>query len=164
MSTSLPGTSQSDGLEEHREFIGKVRAILSGNVGLYSAGNVVYVYRIPSEDAGLNIEEVRNTGLGELTYGSGEVFAEENGNRKKLVSAVSTPQEGVDFLSDIRHEVERRRWELAKSSNEEHNREAATPGGRKGHLLKEYDNLLDLIKHEHYKHDRDRQSTPKQQG
>jgi len=162
MSTSFPGSSQSDGLEGHRKFIEKVGDILSGNQALYEAGGNVYVYRVPSEKAGLNVEEVRNTKLGRLRYGPDGAHVQQGGEKKKLVSAVSTPQKAIDFLSDVRHEVERRRRELAMKTNEGHSREAATPGGRQGHLLKEYDQLLSLIKHEHYRHDDNRQSTPKQ--
>jgi hypothetical protein len=143
----------TDNLDEHREFIQLIRDIISGQekVGDSQQGEVL-VFRIPQHTVLQNFREARDTNYGHLQWDAEGYFLEDEGT---TVVEVGSPEEKIEFLSDLRNLVEQKRGALAMDANEDlagdPSRSYASPGGAKGHLLKDYDQLLNHMNHTHHR-------------
>ena len=146
-------TMELDELDDHREFIQKIRDIISGQkkVGQSPEGTIL-VFRIPQHSVLQHFRQARETDFGHIGWDQEGYFVEGEGT---LIREVGSPEEKIEFLSDIRNIVEQKRGKLAMDANEDlagdPSRSYASPGGAKGHLLKDYDQLLNQINHTHHR-------------
>lgn len=146
-------TMRTDGLDDHREFLQLIRDTISGQrkIGDSQQGEVL-VFRLPKHEVLQNFPQARNTQFGTIGWSTDGYHVEDTGT---TIIEVGSPQDKIEFLSDIRNLVEQKRGALATDANEDlagnRSRSYASPGGAKGHLLKEYDQLLDHINHTHHR-------------
>jgi hypothetical protein len=146
-------TMDTGGLTDHREFLQLVRDMISGQrkVGESPKGKIL-VFRLPQHQVLQHLQEARTTQFGTIGWDTETYYVEEHGTP---IVEVGSPEEKIEFLSDIRNLVEQKRGTLAMDANEDlagnPSRDYASPGGEKGHLLKEYDALLDHITHVHHR-------------
>lgn len=143
----------TDELDDHREFLQLVRDIVSGQrkVGDSQQGEIL-VFRLPKHQVLEHFKQARNTQFGTIGWDVEGYFIEETGTQ---IIEVGSPEEKIEFLSDLRNLVEQKRGVLATDANEDlagnPSRTYASPGGAKGHLLKEYDQLLEQMTHTHHR-------------
>lgn len=147
MPPSLPSVEQHD-LQEHREILLKVGRMIEGDRPIRQTETSVLIYRIPDVQLMQALPETREKSFGTISWNEHGFFVQETGQE---IHSPGDAHQKIDFLTGLRHTVEQRRRELAMEANETHDRSAATPGGQIGHVLKEYDQLLGQIEHEHYR-------------
>lgn len=140
-------------LDFHRDFIEYIGDLLSGQIAVRIEDSVVRVYRLPSHKMLMHEPEARNVGYGTISWNEQGYFEKNSG---RPIQDWGPPHDKMDFLNDIRHRVESKRRDLALESNKKYesmrtSRDAAMPPGELGHLLREYDQLLEQINHEHYR-------------
>jgi hypothetical protein len=145
-------------LEAHRNFLLSVGDMLSGRSALPSEdSSVIFVYRHPSD-----LELMRCPQLGDTNFG--RVIPNTQGGfsvNGVAVYSIDTPLDALGFLTSLLHLVTGHRRELSMHANRKMERNAKSafngPPGTEGHLLKEYDQLIEDIKHEYF-YQRDRLS------
>lgn len=130
-------------LDEHRAFLIKMGEYLDGSRPLNVTEDAVYVVQLPAYHAIEYVDEARNKPYGTLERTpEGFIIAQPSGKQVEVAGSV---EEIIDFVSDIRQLTMNKRRQLAMEANREHTRSFTQPGGRKGHLVKEYDELLDQL-------------------
>lgn len=142
-------------LDKHREFIQDIGDILEGRQLLSADGGYAYVYRVPSITAMERYPRLRKTKFGLIKWNAHGTFtAVVPAGSEITIIPFRDPNEALEFLSSLQHLVQRWRREIALPANKEMERSTkgySSPSGAKGHLLKEYDQLLKQIEHEHFR-------------
>lgn len=150
----LPGSSEEKSeLAHHRDFVQAMGKIISGEAAYEKTDQVIRVYRIPNPKALKANPAAREVQYGRIDWDDSGYYEERSARR--IIDA-GEPHEKVAFLSSLRHSIETERRQLAAQANKNYeqsrtSRTAATPPGPMGHWLREYDQLLDQIEHEHYR-------------
>lgn len=142
----LPLNSTQNQLKAYRDYLTHVGGILSGSKPLTVEGGEAIFYRTGDLWSWQAIAESRQTTIGIIDI-------ERHAIGSNLVTSVNDPQESLTFLTSLLHLTSEKRRELALFANEQmenSNSRYATPTGPTGHLLKEFDNLIDQIKHEYH--------------
>ena len=130
-------------LEEHRQYLLKIGKLINGKRALSVEEHEILVLQRPDATALDYVDEVKETEYGILeALPDGTLVAQPSG---KEVLVAGTPKQILDFVSEMRQLTMNKRRDLAIEANREHTRSYTKPGGRKGHLLEEYDNLLDQL-------------------
>lgn len=150
---ALPPQTQNPALDlqRHREFIARIGRVLSGEQMLGDDEAFVYVYRTPSMNSLSWYPALASRSYGQLSLREGHVMV---GDRRVVTLSA---EHALEFLTSLMHRVSQERRELSLALNhrmEASGRSYPSPGGAEGHLLKEYDLLLDDIRHEYHYHRR----------
>ena len=152
-----PEVKASKDLEEHREFIQVMGAIISGKRHISKDDITVWYYSLPQFKSMELYPDLRQVDLGEIHWDeSGFLYLthKDESREYEVIEVSASAQDAIDFLSDVMHHVLSQRRKLAMPANRDMQQRSTserTPRGAQGNLLREYDTLLDQIKHEHFR-------------
>lgn len=145
---------KSSMLEEHRTLLKEIGEIISGKRCIVSDESFHYFYRVASQWSGFLYKPMAQTDKGTVTrQEDGTIVAKD----RPVFALCDHTEEALEFLMGVIHVVTTRRREVAMDANRDMpaNNRYPQPGGQRGHLLKEYDLLLEQLQTE-YRHQRRR--------
>lgn len=153
-----PRRTESVDLAEHRELITDVGLKLSGRRAIsisredYQAHYII-VYRTPFRESAIRDPRLLQTEYGTLTFEDDGPYAldGESGDMMRVIEFEA--EDALGYLTDLTNFINDERRKAAMHGNallSGTSREATTPSGALGGLVKEYDRLLDQLKGEYF--------------
>jgi len=159
----IGGNAKSGKYQQYRDQIQLTYDLLAGYKPLNETEDHIYIYTYPTSLAPSYTLDTSDKYIHHITFSDeedGYIYTDPKTGKIKKVYTFSSVEQKLDFLRTISNRLNASRIEVTVSSNQQLEQDRSVysaPGGFRGHLIKEFDALLEQLKQEYYHHRNDKQ-------